>query len=230
MSVRSDLLHLLVEARMMSTSLWLVDDDEGLRGDLAAALRVAAEDVSLTGAFATSEAALAAAERGDPFDVVLIDLGLPGSSGERVIRRLRELRPSAPLLALTMRSDDEAVFSTLRAGAHGYLTKDMPIGDLIAAVREARRGGAPLGPRVSMRVVSRFWEVPQDRGLAKLTPREHQVLEFLCTGVTYRQAGDLLGIAEGTIQTHVKRIYEKLHVSNKAEAVRLALEAGLTLR
>lgn len=212
---------------MPPTTLWLVDDDDGLRGDMATALKAFAGDVALTGSFSSGAAALAAVERDERFDVALIDLGLPGLSGEQLMRRLRRLRPAAPLLALTVRSDDAAVFSALRAGAHGYLTKEMRLDEVVTAVREASRGGAPLGPRVSLRVVSRFWRVPPAGGLGDLTARERHVLELLCTGASYAEAAELLGIAQGTIQTHVKRIYEKLHVNSKAEAVRLAIEAGL---
>ena len=136
------------------------------------------------------------------------------------------------MLAFTVRADDDAVFSALRAGARGYITKDASLAELMRAVQDAVRGGAPLSRGIGLRVVSRFWQTNEGSANAvdTLTARERSVLEVLCTGASYREAGRWLGLSEGTIQTHVKRIYEKLGVCSKAEAVRVACEAGLGSR
>jgi len=206
--------------------LWLVDDDRELRDEIAAALVRDADGVWLTGSFGAAREVLEAVRAGEVFDVALIDVGMPAISGDELVRELRRLGVKAPLIMLTMRADDEAIFSALRAGAQGYLTKDVPLADLIAAVRGAVSGAAPLSPHVSQRVVSHFWNgAPRwSEAVAQLTVREREILEILCTGASYREVGVLLHIAEGTVQTHVKKIYDKLGVCSKAEAVRMALE------
>jgi DNA-binding NarL/FixJ family response regulator len=206
--------------------LWLVDDDREVREEIAAALTRSADGLWLTGSFGTAREALQAVRGGEAFDVALIDLGLPEISGVELVRELRRLGVKAPLIALTMRSDDEAIFLALRAGAQGYLTKDTSPSELVAAVRGALAGAAPLSPHVSSRVVSHFWSRPPRWSdlVGQLTAREREILEILCTGASYREVATLLQIGEGTVQTHVKNIYEKLGVSSKAEAVRMALE------
>ena len=206
--------------------LWLVDDDKELRDEIAAALARTADGVWLTGTFGSAREVLERVRGGEAFDVALIDLGMPEINGEELVREMRRLGVKAALIVLTMRADDTAIFGALRAGAQGYLTKDVPLADLISAVREAASGAAPLSPHVSNRIVSHFWSgAPAwSEPVGQLTAREREILEILCTGASYREVSTLLRIAEGTVQTHVKRIYEKLGVSSKAEAVRMALE------
>jgi DNA-binding NarL/FixJ family response regulator len=216
---------------MTTTHLWLVDDDAELRHYLARALEAFPDGPVLTGSFGTPRSALDALGKGAQLDVALVDLGLPELAGEVLIQKLRWLRPEALLLAFTVRGDDAAVLSALRAGAHGYLTKDVSVEYLLAAIDEALRGGAPLSTNVSRYVVSRFWDASRAWSpVDLLTVRERSVLELFCMGASYREAAGLLDVAESTVQSHVKRIYEKLGVGSKAEAVRMACEAGLGLR
>lgn len=210
--------------------LWLVDDDDDLRTSFAQAMQ-SDDRLQLTGSHATADAALAAVRSGASFDVALIDLGLANASGVRLIGELRKLVPTAPLLAFTVRTDDAALFAALRAGASGYLTKEASLQEILTATTASLQGVAPLDRGISLRVVSRFWQCEaQGSNVSELTARERSVLEVLCTGASYRETARLLGIAEGTIQTHVKHIYEKLGVTSKAEAVRMAYEAGFALR
>lgn len=215
------------------TRLWLVDDDAELRDAVSQALAAATASFHLTGSFGTATQVRAALDRGEEPDVALIDLGLPETGGEALLRELRQRKPHLPLLIFSIRADDEAVFSALRAGARGYITKDASVSELAHAIEEAVRGGAPLSRSVSLRVVSRFWQAvggASSIAVSSLTHRERTVLEVLCTGASYRETGRWLGLTEGTIQTHVKKIYEKLGVCSKAEAVRMACEAGLAAR
>jgi DNA-binding NarL/FixJ family response regulator len=212
------------------TNLWLVDDDASLREAVSQALAAAGTHFHLAGSFGAPAQVLAALDRGEEPHVALVDLGLPEMGGEALLRELRQRRPHLPLVAFTIRADDEAVFSALRAGARGYITQDASVSELTQAMEEAVRGGAPLSRSVSLRVVSRFWQAEggaSSTAVSSLTRRERAVLEVLCTGASYREAGRWLGLAEGTIQTHVKNIYEKLGVCSKAEAVRVACEAGV---
>ena len=219
----------------LETSLirvWLVDDDAELRECVVQALTAADTSLRITGSFGSPSEVRSALDRGEEPCVALVDLGLPETGGHALIRELHQRRPSIALLAFTVRADDDAVFSALRAGARGYITKDASLAELIRAVQEAVRGGAPLSRGIGLRVVSRFWQTNESSANAvdTLTTRERSVLEVLCTGASYREAGHWLGLSEGTIQTHVKRIYEKLGVCSKAEAVRVACEAGLASR
>lgn len=173
--------------------------------------------------FGTALEILAAIEQGAVFDVALVDLGLPGLTGQRLIGELRRRREALPIIAFTVREDDTAIFEALRAGAVGYITKHASLSELIAAIHAAEQGAAPLSPGVSRRVVSQFWpEALRAPGLTStLTPREREVLDLLCTAATYRDVATLLGISEGTVQSHVKKIYGKLGVNSKAGAVLL---------
>jgi len=224
-------MHLQPPLGISQTRVWLVDDDAELRDSVVHALSAADTSLRITGSFGSPSEVRSALDRGEEPSVALVDLGLPETGGHALIRELHQRRPSIALLAFTVRADDDAVFSALRAGARGYITKDASLAELIRAVQEAMRGGAPLSRGIGLRVVSRFWQTNETtNAVDTLTARERSVLEVLCTGASYREAGRWLGLSEGTIQTHVKRIYEKLGVCSKAEAVRVACEAGLASR
>lgn len=217
------------------TRVWLVDDSPDVRAGVVQSFKSRPEGLELTRCFDSGRPALQAAMAGERWDVALVDLGLPDISGETVIRDMRPFWPKAAILAFTVRGDDNAIFSALRAGASGYLTKELSIADIIRAVVAAGRGEAPLSPAVGLRVLTSFWSPgpedtrPADEGVDwRLTRREQEVLDLLCTGASYREVGTLLGIVEGTVQSHVKNLYGKLGVCSKAEAVRMAMGSGLT--
>lgn len=158
------------------------------------------------------------------FELALVDLSLPDGDGVDLIRHLRAVHAGVAAVALTVRDDAASVFRTLRAGARGYLIKDTPPSDVPRLLREALAGGAPLSPSIARLVVTSFAE---GACASPLTPREHEVLALLVKGLSYRQVGATLGVATGTVQTHVKSIYEKLEVSSKAEATAVAFRRGL---
>lgn len=205
-----------------------MEDDDELRASLQRAL-TGLSDVTVAGCFSSPAECLAAADRGERCEVGLIDLGLPEMSGQALISALLRRFPDAALIALTVCADDHSLFGALRAGAVGYLLKDTSLTELEGALSLARAGGSPLSPEIGRRVVRALGGPGRRMRDLGLTPRENQVLELLCSGASYREAGRSMGIAESTIQTHVKSIYEKLGVSNKAEAVRIAFEAGSIL-
>lgn len=170
---------------------------------------------------------LRALEAGVVPDVGLIDLGLPDISGIELIEMMLARHHALPLIALTVRFDDTAVFGALGKGAIGYLLKDATPEALASAVEEAVLGGSPMSPSIARRVVRQFQPDVDSQNTFRLTDREQQVLEELCSGASYREAACRLGVAEGTVHTHVKRVYEKLGAANKAEAVRIALDSRL---
>lgn len=208
----------------MEVRACLVDDDDLIRGAITTAFARKDHGVVVT-AFGKPSEVLAAVDRGEIFDVALVDLGLPEVSGQVLIRELRRRCETLPVLAFTVREDDSAVFSALGAGAVGYITKMASTTELVGALQSAMRGGGPLSPSVSGRVVAKFWSAssPLMTMDADLTAREREVLELLCNAASYREVALLLGISEGTVQTHIKRIYSKLGVSSKADAVRMVL-------
>lgn len=205
--------------------IWLVEDDPRLRSSLSLGLRNAREANVRT--FACSRDVLLALDEGERLDVGLVDLGLADISGIDLIAKILARRPAVPLIALTVRFDDAAVFGALGNGAVGYLLKDAAPEALARAAEEALSGGSPLSPSIARRLVREFQPDIDSRAVFRLTDREHQVLEQLCSGAPYREAAARLGIAESTVHTHVKRVYEKLGATNKAEAVRIALASRL---
>jgi DNA-binding NarL/FixJ family response regulator len=181
------------------------------------------------GAFRSMEEALARlAGAGDPPKVVLVDIGLPGMSGIEGIPLLRARFPDAAVLVLTVYDDDDRIFSALCAGASGYLLKNTPPMRLLQSLHEAAGGGAPLSPEVALKVIALFREFrPPDRADYDLTPHEMRLLKLLAEGHNYKTAAAQLRLSVNTVSTHMRHIYEKLHVHSKSEAVAKALRSGL---
>jgi DNA-binding NarL/FixJ family response regulator len=211
---------------------WVIDDQREIREGVVALIEQATGGAHTARPFAYGQDALQAVDRGEPFEVALVDLGLPDITGADLIRQLRSQRPGAAIITFTVRFDDDAVFSALRAGASGYLTKDAPNDRIVDAVRSAASGAAPFSPDVGRRVAASFWSSQQQRELTisdpseVLTSRERQVLDLICTGASYREIGAALGITLGTVQTHIKNVYGKLGVGTKVEAMRCTLSAS----
>jgi DNA-binding NarL/FixJ family response regulator len=201
----------------------LVEDDGAVR-ELLAALLDADPDIEVVGAWADCESALGPLLARPP-DVVLMDIHLPGMSGIEGIKRLRAGAPDTDILVLTILEKDDIVFSALSAGASGYLVKNDDTRQLVAAIREAHRGGAPMSTQIARRVIRSFHAPPI--GSSPLTPRETDVLAELCRGKSYKMIADALSISEETVRRHLKSIYRKLEVHSKSEAVIRALKERL---
>jgi DNA-binding NarL/FixJ family response regulator len=174
------------------------------------------------------EEALASLDDASP-DIALVDIGLPGISGIEGIRLMRERQPKLALLVLTVYEDEDRIFGALCAGACGYLLKGTPPGRLIVSLREAMEGGAPMSPQIARRVIEHFQTPRQATPLSDydLTPHELRILRLLVDGHHYQTAADELGVTVNTIRFHLRRIYEKLQVHSKAEAVSKALRERL---
>jgi DNA-binding NarL/FixJ family response regulator len=161
-------------------------------------------------------------------DVMLIDIGLPGMNGIEGIRLFKERFPEILFLTLTVHDDDERIFDALCAGASGYLLKKTQPAQLVASVREATQGGAPMSPEVARRVIKLFREIrPPERADYNLTPHEIRILKLLVEGHNYKTAAAKLGVAPTTINFHLQNIYQKLQVHSKTEAVAKALRNRL---
>jgi DNA-binding NarL/FixJ family response regulator len=176
-----------------------------------------------TGAFDSMEPALEALNRAAP-DVVLIDLGLPRMSGIEGIRALKARHPTLAIVVLTIYDDDERIFQALCSGACGYLLKKTPPERLMEGIRDAIAGGSPVSPEVARRMIAIFRDVHAPAaGSEPLTPHEVRVLRLLVDGHNYKTAAVELGVTVNTVAFHMRRIYEKLHVHSKSEAVAKAL-------
>lgn len=179
------------------------------------------------GSFGSIEEALEKIEFNLP-DVALVDIGLPGMSGVEGVRILKDRHPSLVLLMNTVYDDDERIFQALCAGASGYLLKKTPPARLIESLNEAIAGGAPMSPEVARRVLALFREIrPPDNEDYQLTPHELRLLKLLVEGHSYKTAAAKLNVSVKTISFHLQKIYEKLQVHSKSEAVAKALRNRL---
>jgi DNA-binding NarL/FixJ family response regulator len=202
----------------MSIAVSIVEDDRKTRESLVALLR-RASGVRLLGAHPSGEAALVNVPAEQP-EVVLMDINLPGMSGIDCIVKLKSQMPGLRVLMLTTYEDSHLIFNSLRAGASGYILKNKSSAELLAAIQQVHEGGAPMSMRIARKVVAFFNQLPGPASDAEqLSEREAQVLSALAKGMLYKEIGAQLKISENTVRTYIKRIYEKLHVSSRTEAV-----------
>lgn len=185
--------------------------------------------MEFVGAWSTGEEAIAQVAKLRPA-VMLIDLDLPGISGEDCLKALSGLLPAAALLVLTTHDDPARVFASLQAGAHGYLLKNNPPGELIAAIRAACAGGSPLSPAVAALVIQAFKskaepKPKQSLPLPSLSPRELQILQLFAQSKVPKEAAAELNLSYETVRDYIKQIYRKLHVRSRTEAVLRYLES-----
>jgi len=204
----------------------LVEDKRLTREGLGAILDRSRE-LACVGLYSSVEQALEGLDN-SPCDVLLLDIHLPGMSGLDGVRLLRERFSEMQVLMLTVYEEEEKVFESIRNGACGYLLKKTPPGEIVEAVRQARRGASPLSPEVARQVVRHFQKtrgVPRTE--SSLTSQELGLLKLLADGHSYQSSAQRLEITINTVRDHVRNIYEKLHVHSKAQAVSHALRQKL---
>ena len=201
----------------MSIAISIVEDQRALRESLVEWLGNA-PGIRCVGAYATGEEALRNIPVQKP-DVVLMDINLPGMSGIQCVARLKERLPKTQVVMLTTYDQGDLIFDSLRAGANGYLLKNMPREELLAAVEQVHAGGAPMSLQVARKVIDHFHRAPKGRSeLEQLTSREMDILRLLAKGYLYKEIAENLGISMSTVRTHVSAVYEKLHVQSRTEA------------
>jgi NarL family two-component system response regulator LiaR len=204
-------------------SVVIADDHPFVRHGLRTYLETL-EDMDVAGEATNGVEAVELVERLLP-DVVLMDLVMPELDGIGAIRRIREVAPSTRVIALTSFADDEKVFPAIKAGAAGYLLKDVRPADLADAVRKANRGEALLAPSVAARLMQ---EVSGERPApAGLTERELEVLRLIARGMSNKQIAKELVVSEKTVKTHVSNILAKLHLADRTHAALYAVREGL---
>lgn len=163
-------------------------------------------------------------------DVILMDIELPGINGIEATALIKQKFPDIQILIQTVFEDDEKVFSALCAGASGYLLKNTSPAKVLEAIKEVYEGGAPMSPSIAKKVIESFHpnkpETTLQREFSKLTEKENEVLHYLVKGLSYKLIADKMGLSHGTIHSHLKNIYKKLHVNSMTEAIIKAIAAG----
>ena len=201
----------------MKTQIAIVEDDEIIRKSLERLLNRSG-DFSCSGCYPSAEEALAAVPKKTP-DMLLMDINLPGMNGVECVRRLKPLCPKLQIVMLTIYDNLELVFEALRAGAVGYLLKQNRPEEILSALREVGQGGAPMSSQIARMVVQAFHTEPSKDDFSSLSERERTVLDYLAQGLQNKEISDKLGLGYDTVRTYVRRIYDKLHVHSRAQAI-----------
>jgi DNA-binding NarL/FixJ family response regulator len=202
----------------MSIKVSVVEDKESIRLGLVELLD-STPGFRAGPACASAEQALQVLSAQPP-QVVLMDINLPGLSGIECVRQLKRVLPDTQFIMLTIEEESERVFEALRAGASGYLVKNVDPEKLLASIAEVHRGGSPMSSQIARILVRSFHEERDHPSEAEnLTPREQQILDLLARGYRSKEAAEELGISVQTVLTHIRNIYEKLQVRSRAEAV-----------
>jgi DNA-binding NarL/FixJ family response regulator len=203
----------------VSITVAIVEDDVPAREILAGWIRNT-EGFRCVGEFDDAETALARLPLEKP-SVVLFDINLPGMNGIECVRRLKPRLPDTQFVMVTVYEDANHIFNALSAGASGYLLKQTRRNELIDALKDVHAGGSPMSSQIARKVVQNFYrsETQTDGETVDLSPREREVLELLARGYLYKEIADMLKISVQTVNTYIRRIYEKLHVRSRAQAV-----------
>jgi DNA-binding NarL/FixJ family response regulator len=207
----------------MPISLAIVEDLDEVREGLMTFLALSPE-FKVLDTFKTAEEAVAAIPRLQP-DIVIMDINLPGMNGIDCIRQIRSISGRTQFMMFTVYENDEKVFEALKAGASGYLLKNTGLIHMIEALKELHQGGSPMSANIARKLVNNFQQQGEKEhmpGIAVLSPRENEILRHLARGLLYKEIADELTISTSTVRQHIHRIYEKLHVQNRTEAINKA--------
>ncbi len=202
----------------MSIKVSIVEDNQSIRQSLSEILD-STPGFRLGDACGTAEESLQRLPNNPP-DVVLMDINLPRLSGTLAVRELKRCLPQTQFIMLTIEDDGQRVFESLQAGASGYLVKNVPPDKILAAIEEVHRGGSPMSSQIARMLVQTFQSAgPSGERAEKLTMRENEILNLVSRGYRSKEVSDELRISVQTVHTHLRNIYEKLHVRSRAEAV-----------
>lgn len=206
-------------------SVLIADDHPVVRQGLRTFLELQ-EDMEIVGEAAGGEEAVALVQELLP-DVVLMDLVMPGVDGVEATRRIRDVSPATKVIALTSFTDDKTVFASIKAGAAGYLLKDVRPQALSDAIRTVHRGEALLHPTIAAKLMQEFAQRDKRSAKDPLTEREHDVLRHIARGMSNKEIAAALVLSEKTIKTHVSNILQKLHLADRTQAALYAVKEGL---
>lgn len=209
----------------MTITVSIVEDDAPLRSIYTKWLK-SAEGFRLVSQYGDGLQASVALPEEKP-DVVLMDINLPGLNGVECVRRLKAKMPATQFVMITVYEDPDRVFTALAAGATGYLLKETECGDLLTALRDVHRGGSPMSSGIARKVVQCFQKPPSavcEAELQKLSTREQEVLELVARGFLLKEICETMKLSQHTVDTYLRRIYEKLHVHSRAQAAAVYVE------
>lgn len=206
---------------MPHIKLAIVEDLEEVIEGLAAFIKQDA-DLELAGIFRTAEAAAMELPIINP-DIVIMDINLPGMNGIECIRQVKDKSPKTLFMMFTVYENDEKVFEALKAGASGYLLKNTGLFHITEALKELYNGGSPMSANIARKLVTHFrLHQVETAPVEKLSNRENEILQLLAKGLLYKEIADNLSISTSTVRQHIHKIYEKLHVQNRTEAINKA--------
>ena len=175
------------------------------------------ENFRLGKVFSSAEEALPDADKLE--GIVIVDIKLPGMNGADLVLKIRQLNKNVQCIICSLYDDDDSIFTALRYGAMGYLQKASTREQILAALEDLAKGGSPMSPYIARRVIASFQQPKENKAAELLTSREQEVLQHLSQGLIYKQIGEKLFISHETVKQHIKKIYHKLHVQNKVEAL-----------
>jgi DNA-binding NarL/FixJ family response regulator len=215
----------LQERPAMQISVSIVEDDPEVRSSLVCLID-SSPGYRCASDHSSAEEALARLPKIRP-NVVLMDINLTGLNGVECVRRLKPLLPETQVIMLTVYQNTEHIFNALAAGATGYLLKQTPPAELLASIADVHGGGSPMSSHIARKIVQSFQRAPAPaRESPALSPREAEVLDLLAKGYLYKEIADMLKLTYATVHTHIRHIYEKLHVRSRTEAVAMHLSQG----
>lgn len=204
---------------MKIRSIAIIEDDEKVRHYLSEQIHLQMEDVRLS-VFPDAETALRDLTA-NPVDIALFDINLPGMNGIECIQRLKILHPRMQMMVLTVYDNADIIFSALKAGATSYLLKSTSPEKVIEAIYEVFMGGSPISSQIARKVIDAFaLKEKTNNYYQDLSRREQEILDYLSRGFRYKEIADQLFLSIETVRTHIRNIYEKLQVNNRAEALR----------
>jgi len=209
-------------------SIAIVEDLKDVAEELAHVFNEEA-DLVCTQVYHNAEEAITFLQQ-KPVDVVLIDIGLPGMSGIEAIIELREKVPQTEFCMFTVFEDDDKIFNSIKAGAKGYILKNDDPDTIVSSLRDLSKGGSPMNPIIARKVIDSFSRLRENKKNVDtelpLSTREKEILDLLSQGLLYKEISRNLGITTGTVKQHIHKIYHKLQVNNKTEAINLYLKRG----
>jgi DNA-binding NarL/FixJ family response regulator len=210
----------------MPIKVLIFEDNRSLREGLEQLL-ASAEGITVCGAYADARQAEELTREHEPA-VILMDIDMPGITGIEALRKVKAASPQTQIVMLTVFDDDKNIFESIKAGASGYLLKKTPPPKIIEAVKDVAAGGSPMSSSVARQVLHMFSKGSQPSGASfDLTGREKEVLTLLVNGHSYKMVAASLFISIDTVRSHIKNIYEKLHVNSKSEAVAKAIKDNI---
>lgn len=205
----------------MSISIAIVEDLDAVRNSLKDFISLNT-DFIVVGAYKTGEEALSNLPAVNP-DIVIMDINLPGMNGIECIRQVKDKSPGTQFMMFTVYENDEKVFEALKAGASGYLLKNTGLLQIVESVQELHQGGSPMSSNIARKMVNLFRDSGKETPFMDLlSPREKEILQLLAKGLLYKEISEQLQITTGTVRIHIHKIYEKLHVQNRTEAINKA--------